>query len=283
MKVINDPSELAEIVDARSPSGRQVLVPTMGALHEGHLALIKQARKLAGSQGTVILSLFVNPAQFDDPSDLEHYPRVLEADLSLCRDYGVDLVFSPDAGDIYHADHSVMVTESALSQRLCGATRPGHFDGVCTIVLKLFNLTQPDTAVFGKKDFQQFAIVQRMVRDLNLPIEIVGVETVRNENGLALSSRNQRLHPSQLADAPRIHSALLAARQLHQQGETSAEALMDAAHRKIMASSEEIKIDYLELLDAANLEPIDPVIAPAVMATAVFYGDVRLIDNIELA
>ncbi len=282
MHVTTTPEKLRETL-ARSTAPRpHVLVPTMGALHDGHLALVSRARELAGTSGTVILTLFVNPTQFDNPEDLEKYPRTLERDLGLCRQHGVDVVFAPDAGAMYAADHSVTVTETSLTTRLCGATRPGHFDGVCTVVLKLFNLSRADIAVFGKKDYQQLAVIRRMARDLNIPIEIAGVKTVREPSGLAMSSRNSRLDKTQRADAPRIRRALLAARAAHQAGETSAKALLDIARSEIQATTGGARIDYLELLHADTLQPIDPVTAPAVLATAVFYGTVRLIDNIEL-
>lgn len=283
MKVAITASELQPLLAQKSSPKTRVLVPTMGSLHEGHLALIHRARKIAGAEGVVILSLFVNPTQFDQADDLRHYPRALEQDLALCKKHGVDIVFAPESGDIYHSDHSVTVTESSLSQRLCGASRTGHFDGVCTVVLKLFNLTQPDIAIFGKKDYQQLAIIRRMVRDLNIPIRIQGVETVREKNGLALSSRNQRLSEQQRSDAQRIRRALLAAQTAHQQGEKSAHSLLNTA-RKIIESSElDAEIDYLELLDQDNLQPVETLLSPALIATAVFYGPVRLIDNIELA
>ena len=219
MKVVITTSELQPLLAEKCSPKKRVLVATMGSLHEGHLALIHRARQIAGTEGVVILSLFVNPTQFDQADDLRHYPRALEQDLALCKKHGVDIVFAPESGDIYHSDHSVTVTESSLSQRLCGASRPGHFDGVCTVVLKLFNLTQPDIAIFGKKDYQQLAIIRRMVRDLNIPISIEGLETVREQSGLALSSRNQRLSQQQRSDAQRIRRALLAAQTAHQQGE----------------------------------------------------------------
>ena len=171
---------------------RRALVPTMGALHEGHLALIRRAREAAGPDGTVAVSNFVNPMQFDRPGDLAAYPKPLADDLAKCKAAGVDLVFAPEAGAMYFPDRSITVTESLLSTHLCGATRPGHFDGVCTVVLKLFNLFQADAAVFGEKDVQQLAILRRMVRDLDVPVEIIGHPTVREPDGLAMSSRNIR-------------------------------------------------------------------------------------------
>lgn len=283
MKVVITTSELQPLLAEKCSPKKRVLVATMGSLHEGHLALIHRARQIAGTEGVVILSLFVNPTQFDQADDLRHYPRALEQDLALCKKHGVDIVFAPESGDIYHSDHSVTVTESSLSQRLCGASRPGHFDGVCTVVLKLFNLTQPDIAIFGKKDYQQLAIIRRMVRDLNIPISIEGLETVREQSGLALSSRNQRLSQQQRSDAQRIRRALLAAKTAHQQGEKSAQSLLNIVSDIIESSELDVEIDYLELLDQDDLQPVETLSSPAIIATAVFYEQVRLIDNIELA
>lgn len=258
-----------------------VLVPTMGALHEGHLALVRSAREAAGESGTVAVSIFVNPIQFDRPGDLAAYPKPLEDDLEKCRQAGVDLVFTPEAGSMYFPDRSITVTESLLSTHLCGATRPGHFDGVCTVVLKLFNLFQPDAAVFGEKDVQQLAILRRMVRDLDVPVDIIGYPTVREPDGLAMSSRNIRLSPEHRADAPRIRRALEGTRSLLQFGERAATPFLAAA-RKHLEESPSLRIDYLELVDAETLQPVGQIKKPAVLATAVFYGEVRLIDHITL-
>ena len=278
MKVLTTPHEFS-LAQEKNP---RVIVPTMGALHEGHLTLIRRARELAGEHGEVIVTIFVNPTQFNNTGDLENYPRTLERDLELCEQHGADIAFTPEPDDIYIKDHSVNVIEQSLSKRLCGATRPGHFEGVCTVVLKLFNITRSDIGVFGKKDFQQLAVIKRMVRDLNVPITVEGVDTVREPNGLAMSSRNTRLTAQQNNDAPRIRKALLAAQQARSDGEKSAQQLLTIAQDIINESPEGAKIDYLELLDAENLEPIENVTRPAVLATAVFYGEVRLIDNIEL-
>ena len=260
---------------------RRALVPTMGALHEGHLALIRRAREAAGPDGTVAVSIFVNPMQFDRPGDLAAYPKPLADDLAKCKAAGVDLVFAPEAGAMYFPDRSITVTESLLSTHLCGATRPGHFDGVCTVVLKLFNLFQADAAVFGEKDVQQLAILRRMVRDLDVPVEIIGHPTVREPDGLAMSSRNIRLTPEHRADAPRIRRALEGARSLLPFGERAAAPFLAAA-RKHLEDSPFLRIDYLELVDAETLQPVGHIKRPAVLATAVFYGDVRLIDHVTL-
>ena len=257
-----------------------VLVPTMGALHDGHLALVRRARDLAGPAGTVAVSIFVNPIQFDRADDLSRYPRPFEADRAACQDAGVDLLFHPPVAAIYQPDRSVTVSESLLSRGLCGAARPGHFDGVCTIVLKLFHLFQPAAAVFGKKDRQQLGVIRRMVRDLDVPVEIIGCPTVREPDGLALSSRNRRLDPSQRADAPRLHRALQAAAASFAAGERSADALVDAA-RDVLDGSPLVRVDYVELVDAGTLQPLHHIDRPAILAAAVFYGEVRLIDNLE--
>ena len=261
------------------------LVPTMGALHEGHLALLRDARKRVGPNGKVIISIFVNPIQFDRSSDLDNYPQPLEEDLALCEQEGVDFAFIPDKNDLYPDDFSVLVTESLLTQHLCGMTREGHFDGVLTIVLKLFNICQPNIAIFGKKDFQQLALIERMARDLDLPIEIIGHPTVRENDGLALSSRNVRLTSGQRADAPRIQRALRAAQALKKStDEQNANIYLETARSSLLKDApQDFAIDYLQLVDAENLQPISRVTKPAFLATACFYGEIRLIDHISIS
>lgn len=266
---------------ASAAAGPRVLVPTMGALHAGHLALVARARELAGPHGTVMVSIFVNPIQFDRAGDLACYPQPLEADLAACRTAGADLVFTPAAAAMYHPDRSVTVTENSLARGLCGAARPGHFDGVCTVVLKLFLLSACDLAVFGEKDFQQLAVIRRMVRDLDVPVAIMAHPTVREADGLALSSRNVRLSSEHRADAPRIRRALLAARAAFDGGCRDAASIAAAARREIEAGAW-ARIDYLALVDAETLQPVATVERPAVLATAVFYGEVRLIDHIGM-
>lgn len=253
-----------------------ILVPTMGALHEGHASLISLAREKAGAHGTVIVSIFVNPIQFDRAGDLVAYPRPIEADISVCEVRGADGVFLPDSGEMYLPDRSVTVTESSLSQHLCGAARPGHFDGVCTVVLKLFLLTRCDAAVFGEKDFQQLAVIRRMVRDLDLGTEVIPHPTIRESDGLAMSSRNARLTTEHRADAPRIRRALLTAA-----GENSAETML-RSFGEIIEESPFARIDYLSLVDAETLAPTDNLARPAILACAVFYGEVRLIDHVAV-
>lgn len=274
MRVADNGSALRKILkNAPRPC---VLVPTMGAFHAGHLSLMQRAKELAGPGGTVVVSIFVNPIQFDRASDLAAYPQPIAGDLAACEAEGMDVVFTPEAGSMYFPDRSVTVTESLLSRDLCGATRPGHFDGVCTVVLKLFLLTGCDVAVFGDKDFQQLAIIRRMVRDLDVPVEIVSSATVREPDGLAMSSRNSRLTAEQRADAPRIQRALLAAASL-----ASPDQILLSA-RLAIESSPLARIDYLSLVDAQTLQPTGEIVRPAVLATAVFYGDVRLIDHVTV-
>ena len=258
------------------------LVPTMGALHEGHLSLFRKAREAVGPRGTVVASIFVNPLQFDRPEDLTSYPRTLDADLAFCQQEGVDHLFHPSAADFYSQDHSLIVLEQSLAAHLCGATRPGHFDGVCTVVLKLFNVTNPDYAIFGKKDYQQLAIIKRMVRDLSVRIQLIGAETFRAEDGLAMSSRNVNLTAENRADAPRIRKALLAAQSLAVTGEQNPEQYLASAKHQLRDAPEEFSIDYLELVSQETLQPINQVNEPALLAIAAFYGEVRLIDNIEI-
>ncbi len=275
MKTIESVGEIRTALEETAGiAGRRVLVPTMGALHRGHMDLIKRARHDAGPDGTVIVSIFVNPIQFDRKIDLDHYPRPVESDLEKCMAVGVDVVFMPHADDIYHPDRSVMVTECSLSRFLCGSSRQGHFDGVCTVVLKLFLLTGCHAAVFGEKDYQQLAIIRRMVRDLNVPVEILACPTVRENDGLAMSSRNVRLHPRQRADAPRIYRSLCEAAKLKSVPEIL------AAARAGIEGSDMAEIDYLALVDAESMQPVESLERPAILATAVFYGDVRLIDHV---
>lgn len=275
MKIAENEDELRRTL-AGAPLPH-VLVPTMGAFHPGHVSLMHRAREIAGASGTVIVSIFVNPIQFDRVADLDAYPRPMASDLAVCEVAGVDIVFIPAADSMYFSDRSVTVTESLLSRGLCGASRPGHFDGVCTVVLKLFLLTGCDVSIFGEKDFQQLAVIQRMVRDLDVPVEIIPCPTVRESDGLAMSSRNIRLTPAQRIDAPRIYQALLEAGQLL----TPAEILASA--RAGIEASPLARIDYLSLVDAETLQPVSGLQLPSILAAAVFYGDVRLIDHVSIS
>ncbi|MFZ4765631.1 MAG: pantoate--beta-alanine ligase [Roseimicrobium sp.] len=266
----------------RSAPASVVLVPTMGALHEGHLQLMRDARALAGEQGRVVVSIFVNPLQFGPKEDFSKYPRELEADAAKCRSVGVDAIFAPSAEEVYPADRSVIVLETSLSKVLCGKSRPGHFDGVCTVVLKLFNLVQPHLAVFGKKDYQQLAIIRRMVRDLDVPVEIVGSETVREPDGLAMSSRNRYLDERERPEAAAIRAGLLQVRELWGNGTWDVVALKAAFLEHLETQAPLHRLDYFEVVDRDSLEQHAAASASSVLATAVFFGKTRLIDNLEL-
>lgn len=265
--------------EARRPV---VLVPTMGALHAGHAALIKRARKAAGAEGTVIISIFVNPAQFGPKEDFSKYPRTFEADRTVCEAHGADAIFHPAADAIYAADHSTWVDEESVSGPLCGASRPGHFRGVCTVVLKLFTITQPDAAVFGLKDYQQFTVLRRMVRDLNIPVRMIGAPTVRERDGLALSSRNKYLSAEEREQAPIIRKALEAARAAFRRGVRESEKLRRLVWQTI-STVPLARIDYVEVVAANSLELLQHVHGRGVIAAAVFFGTTRLIDNIQLS
>ena len=257
---------------------RRVLVPTMGALHKAHGELIRVAREKAGKDGQVVVSIFVNPLQFEPGSDYERYPRPEEEDEELCRKLGVDLLFRPNATEMYPDNRSVFVEENSLSNVLEGKSRPGHFRGVCTVVAKLFNILQPDAAVFGEKDFQQLAIIRRMVRDLNYKIYIVAVPTVREEDGLACSSRNAYLNADERKEAPVLRKALVAAKN---SSKKSAKEVVDLTE-KIINEAPLARIDYVDLVDAETLQPIESVKPNSLLAVAVYFGKTRLIDNILL-
>ncbi len=256
-----------------------VLVPTMGALHRGHAALIDRARARAGKRGTVVVSIFVNPSQFGPKEDFSKYPRTFAADRKLCAKHGADYIFFPTPTDMYPEGFSTWVNEEQLSQSLCGASRPGHFRGVCTVVLKLFNIVRPVIAVFGLKDFQQCAIICHMVRDLDLAVEIDMVETVREADGLALSSRNAYLSAEERAQAPILRRALLEAHDAWKKGETSAARLRQKIVRTIK-SAPLARIDYVEIANQGTLQPVKKVTRHTVIALAVFFGRTRLIDNL---
>src|SRR5438874_4633450 len=277
MRVI-EATEAAQ-AHVRERDTKSVLVPTMGALHRGHLKLIHVAREHAGKDGEVAVSIFVNPLQFEPGSDFEKYPRPEAADEKLCEEAGVNLLFRPR--DMYFDDRSVYIEETSLSSGLCGAMRPGHFRGVCTVVAKLFNLLTPDAAVFGEKDYQQLAVIRRMVRDLNFPIEIIGVPTVREADGLALSSRNQYLNADERTQATVLYRAMTRVKELADGGQKSVGELIDVA-KGVIASSKSARIDYISVVDADNLQPLGVLQPNAVIALAVFVGKTRLIDNLRL-
>ena len=268
-------------IRAEPRANRLVLVPTMGALHQAHLKLIRIAREHAGVDGEVAVSIFVNPLQFEPGSDFERYPRPEKIDEEFCRNAGVDLLFRPAPAEMYAEDRSVFVEETSLSATLEGKSRPGHFRGVCTVVAKLFNILAPHAAVFGEKDFQQLAIIRRMVRDLNFHIEIVAMPTVREDDGLAYSSRNQYLTEAERKQAPTLRVALLEGAELARAGEISTARIIGAVRARIGQASL-ARIDYIDLVDAENLQSRETAESNSLLALAVFFGKTRLIDNIRV-
>ena len=270
---------LREVVAGwRSAGARVGLVPTMGALHAGHVALVRRARE---DCGRVVASLFVNPIQFNKPGDLKGYPRDEASDAAKFEAEGVDLLFAPDVAEVYTEGFATKVSVPALSDCLCGLARPGHMDGVATVVAKLLNQCQPDVAYFGEKDFQQLQIIRRMTADLNIPVEIVAVPTVRESDGLALSSRNLLLSPEQRAVAPAMHRVLRAAADQLAGGGPAAEPVIAAARTAIVAAGVE-GLDYLELRAEADLAALERADRPARLFAAAWLGGVRLIDNVPV-
>lgn len=262
----------------RQEGGTVGFVPTMGYLHEGHLSLV---RKSVSENQTTVVSIFVNPLQFGPNEDYEAYPRDLEKDCMLLEKEGVDLVYCPKPEDLYHPDHSTYVVEEGVSRDLCGASRPGHFRGVCTVVLKLFHLVEPDRAYFGEKDYQQLQVIRRMVRDLNVPVEIRGCPIVREQDGLALSSRNVYLSPPERASALALSRSLKKAKALYDSGERDA-AKIAGCVREELKGDPSLYVEYVEVRDASELSALKTIERPAVLALAVRVGKTRLIDNVIL-
>jgi pantoate--beta-alanine ligase len=276
MQVITTPAALSAWTDLQHLEGHRVaLVPTMGALHEGHIALCRTAREHADR---VVVSIFVNPLQFDRPDDLAAYPRPIDDDLAQCTSEGVDAVYAPVAATMYPKGFQTHVEPGPLGDVLEGARRPGHFRGVTTVVAKLFGAARPDVAVFGQKDFQQLVIIRRMVVDLDMAIEIVGMPTVREPDGLALSSRNRRLSAAQRVAAGCVPRSLDALSAAHRAGERRADHLV-AIGRGVVDAEPLAAFEHLELVDARTLGPVSSADRHTVAVTAVWFGDVRLIDN----
>ena len=281
VEVLRSVAELQAWRARLAAAGQRVaLVPTMGFLHEGHLELMRVARaRIPASEGALAVSIFVNPTQFNDPRDLDGYPRDEAGDLAKAASVGVDVAFCPsDPAELYPPGASTWVDVEGLDAHLCGATRPGHFRGVCTIVCKLWQLFRPDLAAFGQKDFQQLAIVRRMHRDLFLSGEIVGVPTVREPDGLALSSRNARLSPTARAQALAIPRFLAEVRARFDAGARATAALLADAELALAPG----RVHYVSAVDAETLQPVAEVTAPTLVAVAVFFDEVRLIDNLVL-
>lgn len=266
----------AYVKTARSLGENVGLVPTMGALHIGHIALIKAARE---QTNYVVVSIFVNPTQFGPSEDFAKYPRSFEKDLQICRDNGVDLVFAPSAEQMYPTENLTWVNVEKLTEPLCGRSRPIHFRGVTTVCAKLFNIVLPDLAFFGQKDAQQTVVIKRMVADLNIPLKIVVCPTVREPDGLAVSSRNKYLTADQRAEAPLLYKSLQKAKQLIESGKTNPQEII-AEMKKALGQSGAINPEYIEIVDAQNLQNVDTVTGRVLIALAVKLGSARLIDNI---
>ncbi|MEW6658800.1 MAG: pantoate--beta-alanine ligase [Thermodesulfobacteriota bacterium] len=280
MEIVNNPVQMRQRAQEWRAAGQKIaLVPTMGYFHEGHLSLMRYGREAAGR---LVVSLFVNPAQFGPHEDLARYPRDLERDSGLAREVGVDVLYTPPAEAMYPPEYQTYVTVEGLSRGLCGASRPGHFRGVATVVLKLLNQVQPHLAVFGEKDYQQLQVVRRLAADLDLPVEIVGRPIVREADGLAMSSRNTYLSPEERASALCLFRAIKAARELVLSGAKSRESILEAVKGMISATPH-TNIDYLALVHPDTLQEMDTIDKEARLALAVWVGKTRLIDNTLLS
>lgn len=279
MKIIDKPEAMQTAARTLKRDGKRIgFVPTMGYLHDGHLSLMRIAREQCD---VLVTSIFVNPTQFGPSEDFNEYPRDPDHDRQVCKKVGVDIIFYPTPPEMYARDHTVYVVEDYLSSGLCGETRPIHFRGVLTVVAKLFNVVQPDLAVFGQKDAQQFRLIQQMARDLNFPIEIIAGPIVREKDGLAMSTRNQYLSPQEREDAVQINRALQRAEDLFDRGERWAEVyrreLEVVIHKAATA-----RIDYIEIVAVQNFQPVSRIEEPTLVAIAVFFEKARLIDNTVL-
>ncbi|MGC8885689.1 MAG: pantoate--beta-alanine ligase [Verrucomicrobiia bacterium] len=263
-----------------------VFVPTMGYLHDGHVSLIKKARKIAGKDGVVVVSIYVNPTQFGPNEDLSRYPRDLRRDLKICRENQADIVFTPADSEMYPGKenglYSTYVVEERLSKNMEGASRPGHFRGVTTVVAKLFNIALPDAAIFGEKDFQQAAIIKRMVKDLNFPIKIIVSPTVRETDGLAMSSRNTYLNQSERQQATVLYRSIQIAKEIVSKHQPVDSAELKKELTQYIEKEPSARVDYIEFFDPQTLEPVDKVSKGMRIALAVFIGTTRLIDNSEI-
>lgn len=278
-RLVSSVEEIRKEIRSAQHAGQTVgLVPTMGALHAGHLELIRQST--ANNDHTVV-TLFVNPTQFNDVSDLDKYPRDLEADLAACQNANVDWLFAPSVEEMYPEKPLTTINVEGVSEGLCGDYRPGHFAGVATVCAKLFAIAPANRAYFGQKDYQQLAVIRRLVQDLNLPIEIIGVPTVREADGLAMSSRNRRLTPNQRLAAPVLHTALQGAQAAAAHGIVDAARLIDIA-QSVLAEEPQARVEYVALVDRETMAPIATVDRECRMAMAVWVDDVRLIDNIAI-
>jgi len=277
MQVVTTVRELQDYADAERAAGRRIaLVPTMGALHAGHLTLVDEGRRRADR---VVVSIFVNPTQFNDPKDLAAYPRTLEADLAACEKGGVDVVFAPEAPELYPDGAQTIVELTELAKPLCGRTRPGHFRGVATVVTKLLCAAKPHVAVFGEKDWQQLTVVRRMVDDLSFDVDVIGCETVREPDGLALSSRNAYLGKAERAAAPVLQRSLTAGADAIATGERDPARVLDLM-TKLIDAEPLASLDYMAVVDAKTLAAVDPLAGELRLLGAARFGKARLIDNV---
>jgi pantoate--beta-alanine ligase len=289
MQIVSSIAAMQRLAKKWRRAGQDIsLVPTMGYLHEGHLSLVREARKRVGKGGRVVVSIYVNPTQFAPTEDFSKYPRDLKRDLKMLREAGVDVVFTPEDKEMYpfrssvSAGFSTYVIEENLSQRMEGVSRPTHFRGVTTVVAKLFNIVQPDMAVFGQKDFQQAAIIRRMVRDLNFPLKVIVAPTVREKDGLAMSSRNKYLEGDLRRQATVLRRAIDAARTALKKAKKIPAAKLKADLAKLIASEPDARLDYVEFFDPETLVPVAEISSGVQIALAVFAGKTRLIDNERL-
>lgn len=275
MKIIRTVTEMQKLSDELRKDKRIAFVPTMGYLHEGHLALVRRVRELAG---IVVVSIFVNPIQFGPTEDLARYPRDFERDRALLEKEGTDIIFYPDDGQMYLDGFTTYVEVKKLEDHLCGKTRAGHFTGVATVVAKLFNIVKPHYAVFGQKDYQQLTIIERMVKDLNMDVEIVPYPTIREHDGLAMSSRNTYLSETERKKALLISASLKRAQEMADAGEKKADTIRKAVE-EILHREDGIEIEYIDICDTATLEDVPAITGRAVLAVACRVGKTRLIDN----
>lgn len=279
MKICNEIKQVRHTSRTARREGKRIgLVPTMGALHEGHLSLVRTAKNRGD---VVVVSIFVNPTQFGPNEDFSKYPRTLERDCELLEKEGVDLVFTPSVNEMYPDGAVTYVTVEGMSDRLCGKSRPGHFRGVTTVVSKLFNIVEPDLAFFGQKDAAQAAVIKRMVRDLNMPVEIVVCPIIREPGGLAMSSRNAYLDGRQRKSALVLSRSLEAVKQAFNQGERNPAALADAG-KAILSEEPSVRLDYFEIVNPETLEPVKQLNGEVLVAIAAYVGTTRLIDNLVL-
>jgi len=277
MKVVKNIKEMQSISESLRKTGKSIgFVPTMGYLHDGHMSLVERARK---ENDIVVMSIFVNPVQFAPGEDFERYPRDIERDKKIAREKGVDYLFVPEVSEMYPEGYSTYVEVEGITKTLCGAKRPGHFRGVATVVTKLFNIIRPHRAYFGKKDFQQLKVIERLVKDLNFDIEIVGCPIVREKDGLAMSSRNVYLSPEERESALSLYRALKLAKELIEKGEKNPEVIKSKMEEFILSHPHVKAIDYIEIVDSETLKPVNEVKEGTLIALAVFVGNARLIDN----